>query len=34
MSMCRLYPVDKSRTDTATSMVDTPDEEPLKQKED
>ncbi|KPJ09367.1 Cleft lip and palate transmembrane protein 1-like protein [Papilio machaon] len=29
-----LYPVDKSRTDTATSMTDTPDEEPLKQKED
>ncbi|XP_068626231.1 lipid scramblase CLPTM1L isoform X2 [Battus philenor] len=30
-----LYPVDKSRTDTATSMTDNPDEvEPVKQKED
>ncbi|KPI97578.1 PREDICTED: cleft lip and palate transmembrane protein 1-like protein [Papilio xuthus] len=29
-----LYPVDKSRTDTATSMIDAPEEEPLKKKED
>lgn len=31
----RLYPVDKSRMDTATSMDENPDElEPLKQKEE